>query len=258
MPFLMLVFAELQQAYDRCEQVVCQRVRFEAFEYVELVEHDLALAERVELQVCTGLDFAFLQGDGAGEHSGFGEFVQRDARHDGRRIVVKNVSFAKDRGECGTLGQVVQAEFVCTGAPVRFNVAIELVTLVQVVDIFLREVGEQERLAAVLHDVHELVEDFVGPGTQVSREDNLFGAGEGSEGVARFFAVVKEADLLHGALDIGFGDNDQVFVGSMDFLAVVLERNLQLVLAFVARCHGRVDAHLRKARLSCGFFRRND
>ena len=169
--------------------------------------------------------------------------------------MIENLLVAEHVQERGSFGEVVDADFLCAGRPLGFDSRIEVVALVQEVDIFGREVGEQERLAAVLRDVDNLVQDFVGPGTQVGREDNLFRAGECGEGVARFLVFVEETDLLHRALHVGLLDDNQVFEGGMDFLAVVLERELDLVEAQVARGDHRADAQLGKARLAGGFFR---
>ena len=168
--------------------------------------------------------------------------------------MVKHLFSAEYRQQGRALREVVQADAVCASAPVRLDRAVEVVALVHEVDIFGRHVRKQERLAAVLRDVDNLVEDFVGPGTQVGREDNLLRSGECRERVAGFFAVVEEADLLHGALHVGAFHHDQVFGRGMDFLAVVLERNLDLELALVARSHERADAELRKACLAGRLF----
>lgn len=44
-----IFYVRLQEAYDLGKQGVSQGAGFQAFEDVELVEHDLALAERIEL-----------------------------------------------------------------------------------------------------------------------------------------------------------------------------------------------------------------
>ena len=166
--------------------------------------------------------------------------------------MVKHIRTAEHRQERRILREVVQADAVCTGAPVCFDRAVEVVALVHEVDVFGRHVRKQECLAAILRDVDNLVEDFVGPGTQVGREDNLLRSGESCKCVAGFFAVVEEADLFHSALHVGAFHHDQVFGRGMDFLAVVLEGDTDLELARVARGHERADAELRKACLAGG------
>ena len=55
----------LEQLHDGREQRVGERVGLETFEHAELVEHDLACAERNHLQVDAGLHLAILQAYGA-------------------------------------------------------------------------------------------------------------------------------------------------------------------------------------------------
>ncbi len=247
-------FWDLKQIYNRREQCVGECVRLQSFENAELVEHDFSIAERNHLQIDAGLEFAVLHAYGACKDGSVRKLVQRKARHDRCGIVVQNVCSAEYRQKFGILGQVVQARFVRASRPVRFDGAVELVALVQEVDVFGSHVGEQQGLSAVLGDFDDLVENFVGPGAQVCSEDNLFRSFEGGHGVAGFFAVVEEADFLDGVLYVGLFRYNQVFACAVDFLAVVEQGELNLVLAQVARGDNGADAELRQTGLAGLFF----
>ena len=169
--------------------------------------------------------------------------------------MIKDVC-AEDFQELRTVGNVVQADSVGTGGPVRFQGAVELMALVQEIHVVLCHVRKQQGLAAVLGDIDYFVQNFVGPRTEVCREDNLFRAGECGKSVAGLFAVVQEADLLHGRLYVGLFDDDQVFCRGVDFFSAILEGELNLVLAHTSRSHEGADSKLGKAGLAHRFFGR--
>ena len=83
----------------------------------------------------------------------------------------------------------------------------------------------------------------------------MFGTVESGEHIARFVIVIQEANLAHGVLHVGLFNHDQVFVAGMDFLAAILERELNLVQTGSARSHQRANAKLRKSLLFSRFFR---
>ena len=159
--------------------------------------------------------------------------------------MVENAVAAEYSEERRILRQVMQAEFVCACCPVSFDIVFKVVALVQEVDIFCSHIGEQQRLAAILRDIENLVQYFVRPRTQVCSEYNLFGTFQRSESIARFVVVVQEANLAHGILYVRLFDDNQVFDAGVNFLAVVLERELDFVQTGGSRSHQRANAELR-------------
>ena len=73
---------------ELCKHAVCERVRFQTFEQVELVEHQTSVAERNNLKIDARLEFAICDCHGTCENLCVRKFGKRNARNHGRCKIV--------------------------------------------------------------------------------------------------------------------------------------------------------------------------